>query len=98
LIWESILVAIGIAAAGYFIGNGLKNFNNPDTKNRFDLSNEVDEHELIKENEVHNFMGVSKEDATSLIEEHPDIPHIIINNKVYYPKSKLRKWLLSIIG
>ena len=94
--WDLIFVAIGIAFAGYFIGDGLKNFKNPSAKNLIDSLNEDDGHELINEKDVHYFMRISKEDAKSLIQEHPDIPHIIINNKVYYPKDKLRKWLLDL--
>lgn len=94
--WGSIFVAVGIAVAGYFIGDGLKNFKNPHARNLMDALNEEDEHELIKENDVHYFMGISREDAKSLIQEHSDIPHVIINSKVYYPKSKLRKWLLNV--
>lgn len=41
-------------------------------------------------------MGISKEDAKSLIQEHSDIPHLVINSQVYYPKGKLRKWLLDV--
>ena len=81
---------------GYFIGDGLKNFKNSNAKSLIDSLDEDDEHELIKENDVHYFMGISKEDAKSLIQEHSDIPHIIINSKVYYPKGKLRKWLLNL--
>lgn len=88
-------IGLGIAAAGYFIGNGLKNFNNPDDKNSFSELFD-DEHELIKESEVHYFMGIAKEDAKFLIQEHPDIPHLRINNRVYYPKGKLKKWLTNL--
>ena len=94
--WGLIFVAVGIAVAGYSIGDGLKNFKNPSAKNLIDSLIEEDEHELIKENDVHNFMGISREDAKSLIQEHSDIPHIIICDKVYYPKDKLRKWLLNL--
>lgn len=91
-----IWIALGIAVAGYFIGEGLKNFKNPDEDSFFDSFDEDEEHELIKENEVHYFIGVSKEDAQSLIKEYPDVPHIMINGKVYYPKKRLRDWLLKI--
>jgi len=97
--FDLIWVALGIAAAGYFIGNGLKNFKNPDAKDSLSelFSDEVDDgHELIRENYVHYFMGISKEDAKSLIQEYPDIPHVLINNKIYYPKAKLRKWLSDL--
>lgn len=49
--WGLIFVAVGIAVAGYFIGDGLKNFKNPHAKNLIDTLNEEDEHEFIKEND-----------------------------------------------
>ena len=94
--WELIFLAGGIAAAGYFIGDGLKNFKNPTAKNIFDSLNEEEDYELINEKDVHYFMGISKDDVKTLTQEHSDIPHIIINGKVYYPKDKLRKWLLNL--
>ncbi|RKQ32670.1 helix-turn-helix domain-containing protein [Oceanobacillus halophilus] len=93
--FDFIWIGLGIAVAGFFIGEGLKNFNNPEAKSLFDSLDDV-QHGLIKENEVHDFMGISKEDAKTLIDEYPDIPHIKINKKVYYPKEKLRKWLMEI--
>ncbi|WP_117170122.1 helix-turn-helix domain-containing protein [Paraliobacillus sediminis] len=90
--FDLIWLALGIAAAGFFIGYGLINFNNPNAKSFSEIFEE-EEHELITENDVHDFMGISKEDAKYLIKEHPDVPHIVINNKVYYPRAKLREWL-----
>lgn len=89
-------LALGLAAFGYFIGDGLKNFKNPVGKNLVDSFKEEDEHELIKESDVHQFMGISREDAEKLVEEHPDIPHLKLNGQIYYPKAKLRKWLMEI--
>ena len=91
-----IIIAISIAVAGYFIGDGLKHVNNPNAKSLMDSFEDDDEHELIKESDLHYFMGIAKEDVKSLIQEHSDVPHIIINSKVYYPKAKLRKWLLNL--
>lgn len=89
-------LAIGLAAFGYFIGDGMKNFKNPSSESFWDSLEAEDEHELIKENSVHYFMGISKEDAKKLLEEYPDIPHIKLNGQVYYPKAKLREWLLKL--
>lgn len=91
-----LLIALGIAAAGYFIGDGLKNFKNPSAKNVFSQLEESDDQKLIKERNVHHYMGISKEDATVLLQEHSDIPHIKLNGKIYFPKSQLRDWLLKI--
>lgn len=93
---DYIWLAFGIAIAGYLIGDGLKNFNNPNAKNIFESLDENDDHQLIKESDVHYFIGVTKEDAKKLINEQPSIPHIILNNKVYYPKVRLREWLMKI--
>lgn len=97
--FDFIWIGLGIAIAGYFIGNGLKNFKNPSSNIVGEISgifDQDDEHELIKENDVHLHMGISKEDAKSLIQDHPEVPHIIINNKLYYPKAPLRAWLKNI--
>lgn len=89
-------LAIGLAAFGYFIGDGLKNFKNPASKDFLESLDEEDEHELIKENSVHYFMGISKEDTKKLIAEYPEIPYIKLNDQVYYPKAKLREWLKNL--
>jgi len=88
-------LGLGLAAFGYFIGKGLQNFKNPMTPDLFDLSDD-EEHKLIKEKDLYWFIGVSKEDAKKLNEEHPDVPHITLNGQTYYPRKKLKKWLLEI--
>lgn len=98
---DFLWLGLGIAVAAYFIGDGLKNFKNPNAKNITETFGDKTSEffggtELIKEDEVHHYTGIAKEDAKSLIQEHPDIPHIIINNRVYYPKTKLREWLKNI--
>nr|WP_304219454.1 DNA-binding protein [Fredinandcohnia onubensis] len=91
-----LFLAIGIAAAGYFIGDGLKNFKNPEAKGVMEKLEEDDLYELIKEKDIAYHIGVSKEDAKQLIKEHPDIPHIVLNGTLYYPKSKLKQWLSNL--
>ncbi|PWA12187.1 DNA-binding protein [Pueribacillus theae] len=93
---DFLWIGIGMAIAGYFIGDGLKNFKNPNAKNLIDSFDEDEELELIKENEVHYFLGIAKEDVQSLIQEYPNIPHITINGKIYFQKSQLREWLLNL--
>jgi hypothetical protein len=74
----------------------LKNFKNPTAKNVFERFGEDDDQKLIKASDIHHYIGVSKEDAKRLIEEHSDIPHIMLNGKVYYQKTKLREWLSKV--
>ncbi|WP_453997413.1 DNA-binding protein [Bacillus nitroreducens] len=91
-----LYLGIGIAVAGYFIGNGLKNFKNPDAKTVLDSFDEDDLDELIKEKDIHYHIGISKEDAKELVKEYPSIPHIVLNGTVYYPKRKLKQWLSNL--
>src|SRR5690625_4318647 len=93
LLW----IGIGLALFGYFIGDGLKNFKNPGASNAIQHMLEDDEeYKLIKQTDLHWFIGISKEDARTLVEEHPAIPHIMINGQMYYPRKQLKKWLLTI--
>lgn len=89
--FDFIWIGLGIAAAGYFIGDGLKNFKNPEAKDSLSDFFEEDEHELIREKDVHYFIGISKEDAQQLLEGSPDVPKIELNENIYYPKEKLRE-------
>lgn len=94
--FDLIWIGLGIAAAGYFIGDGLKNFQNPEAKYGLREFFEDDEHELIREKNVHYFIGISKEDAQQLLTQYPDAQRLVINGNLYYPKEKLRKWLQDI--
>ena len=90
-------IGLGLAALGYFIGNGLTNFKKgPVAQSLMDSFDADEDHELVKENELHWYIGVTKEDAKKLIEEYPNVPHITLNGNNYYPKEKLRQWLLEI--
>ncbi|AIF43043.1 hypothetical protein [Virgibacillus sp. SK37] len=90
---DFLWLGLGLAAMGYFIGDGLKNFKNPYAR---DLLGEEEEHELVHENEVHHIIGISKADTQVLLKEHPEIPHILVNNTAYYSRDKLLKWLKNI--
>lgn len=99
MVTESVILAIGIATAGYFIGNGLKLMNHPENSESvlgsWDLD---DDHQLIKEKDVHYTLGVSKEDAKNLIKEYPDIPHIVLNGNAYFPTKQLKEWMKNWEG
>lgn len=93
---DFIWLAIGIAVAGYCIGDGLKNFKNPSAKTMMDYLEDDDDHELIKEKDLHYFIGISKEDTKALIEKYPDIPSVELNGTLYFSKIKLRKWMKNL--
>ncbi|WP_046175273.1 hypothetical protein [Domibacillus indicus] len=89
----SLFLGIGIAVAGYFIGDGLKNWKNPSERNFLDHFKVREQPELIEAGEVHRFIGTMKGDTKALLEEHPDIPSIKINRKIYFSRTMLREWL-----
>lgn len=93
---DEIWLAIGIAVAGYFIGDGLKNFKNPSAKTMMDYLEDDDDHELIKEKDLHYFLGIAKEDTSAFIQKHPQMPSIEVNGNLYFPKNKLRQWMNNL--
>ena len=93
---DFIWLALGIAVAGYCIGDGLKNFKNPAAKTMMDYLEDDDDHELIKEKNVHYFLGISKEDTRAFIEKYPDLPSVELNGTLYFPKIKLREWVKNL--
>ncbi|MGL6107920.1 hypothetical protein [Romboutsia sp.] len=94
----AILLAVGIGSAGYFIGEGLKyglvHFKSGKIEEK--VSGDVNDilyDKLIKEDKIHTWLGISKEDAKDLIKKYPDIPHIELNGKIYYVKKGLNEWI-----
>ncbi|WP_368237637.1 hypothetical protein ABQ520_10030 [Bacillus velezensis] len=83
-----IITGIGIALAGYFIGDGLKNFKSPDPHEHTD-------HILIKEKDLHfyigYYLGVTKEEAKQIVPDTSDVPHITRNGKRYVQKTALKR-------
>jgi len=87
-------LGLGLAAFGYFIGDGLKNFKNPTSINAVEnIFGDDERNELIKEADLHWKIGIRKEDAKKLVEQYPDIPHLEINGQIYFPKQQLQQWL-----
>ncbi|MDL4838904.1 DNA-binding protein [Aquibacillus rhizosphaerae] len=88
-------IAIGLAACGYFVGEGLKNFGNPNSSNSLNslLDDEEDKPLLIKEKELNHYLGIDKEDVEAFVQNYPDIPRFELNGKTYYPYKKVLKWI-----
>lgn len=86
-------LSIAIALFGFFIGDGIKNFNKPESKNFLDSLMEDENTELIPKREVHHYIGIKREDVDALIEKYPHIPYIKLNDSVYFHRKKLMKWL-----
>ncbi|WP_280771396.1 DNA-binding protein [Salipaludibacillus daqingensis] len=95
---EWIAIAIGIAVAGFFIGEGIKNVGKGSDQASLASFKSLFENQdqFIKEKHLHDFLGISKEDAQSIAQKYPDIPHVTINGNIYYPKAKLRQWLNNL--
>ncbi|PYZ94784.1 DNA-binding protein [Salipaludibacillus keqinensis] len=89
-------LAAGLAVAAYFIGDGLKNFKNPNGKSMVEVWSGYGDMGLVHEKYVHDILGIDQKDAQQLTKDHPDIPHIVINSNVYYPKKRLLEWVEEI--
>lgn len=90
-LFESITLGVFFICFVLLVAVGSMRFDNPEPKRL--LKTEEDLEGLIKETDVWKYIGVTEEDSKKLLEEYPDIPHITLNNNVYFHKSKLREWL-----
>lgn len=91
----SLFLGVGIAIAGYFIGDGLKNWKNPSEKNFLDHFKKSDPPELIEESAVHRFIGTPKGETKALLENNRNISSIKINGKMYFSRTNLREWIAA---
>ncbi|MBY6087776.1 DNA-binding protein [Priestia flexa] len=80
-------LAIGLAAFGYFIGDGLKNFGKPKEKTTYPY--------LIKERDLHYHFSLTREEMRELLSKYPDAPKIELKGKTYYPHHQFVEWLSS---
>lgn len=85
LLW----IGIGLAALGYFISDGLKNFKNP-------KGSYSDYPTLIKESDLHYHLGLSKAEVKELLEKFPGAPKLELKGTVYYPYQQFLQWMSSI--
>ncbi|MEC0564375.1 hypothetical protein P8841_00955 [Bacillus spizizenii] len=89
-----VFLGIGVALAGYFIGEGLKQMNHPKAYEKSDTY-------LIKERDIHfyigHFLGITTTDAKQLAGDMTDIPYIEINGKKYVQKHLLKEWTFTLV-
>ncbi|KAF2426733.1 hypothetical protein ACMXZI_08315 [Bacillus subtilis] len=89
-----VFLGIGIALAGYFIGEGLKQRNQ--TKD-----NEQNDIFLIKERDIYFyiglFLGITTTEAKQLAGDMADLPYIEINGKKYVQKHMLKDWTFTLV-
>ena len=79
--------AVGLAALGYFIGDGLKNMNTRTKGSSYRT--------LIKESDLHYYINLDREALQELLEKNPGVPKIVLKGTTYYPYQQLLDWLSS---
>ncbi|MBY4604143.1 MULTISPECIES: hypothetical protein [Bacillus] len=89
-----VFLGIGVALAGYFIGEGLKQMNQSKGNEQSDIL-------LIKERDIYfyigHFLGITTTEAKQLARDMKDIPYIEINGKRYIQKHLLKEWTFTLV-
>ncbi|KIN53101.1 hypothetical protein [Bacillus subtilis] len=89
-----VFLGIGIALAGYFIGEGLKQMNHTKGSEQNDIL-------LIKERDIYFyiglFLGITTTEAKQLAGDMTDLPYIEINGKKYVQKHMLKDWTFTLV-
>ena len=83
-------IAVGLAALGYFIGNGLKNFAKGEKKKKSYYANH-----LIKEKDLPHYLLLSQEEVKDLLHKYPGVPKLELDGTTYYPYQPLIDWMTS---
>ncbi|MBM0066884.1 DNA-binding protein [Alkalicoccobacillus gibsonii] len=94
---DSVWFAIALIGFAYFIGDGLKHFKKGKPKSG-NYSELLDDElwgtpKLVKESKIHDYTGLSKEDAKTLVKDYPSVPHLKVNGQIYFPLKKLKAWI-----
>ncbi|PRO67162.1 helix-turn-helix domain-containing protein [Alkalicoccus urumqiensis] len=87
----AIGIGLGLAAAGYFVGEGLRNFGKGSETMSF-FSALDDAPPLMEENELAEFLGVNRKDIHALVQNRSDLPRMDVNGTVYFPRAQVREW------
>lgn len=89
--------AVCFVIGSWLISNSLGN-------NSTQQINQTEEKQLLTQSEVANYLGITTEEVQKLtkISSGPnayttEIPHIEIENIVYYPKKAIDEWLQNMI-
>lgn len=84
LFFEALIIALGIAFAGYFIGEGLKR--------QGSMKNEAGYYYFLKEHELTQFINLTDKDIAQFLKDHPEVPKVEINGKAFYPAKQFQQW------
>ncbi|WP_152658010.1 DNA-binding protein [Oceanobacillus sp. CFH 90083] len=82
-----IVLAIGLAVMGYFIGKGLQNLGRSETSKEYNI--------FIKESDLEFYINLNKEEIEDLLRKYPDAPKIELNGTTYYPYTQFMEWVSS---
>lgn len=85
---EAAILAIGIAFAGFFIGEGLKR--------QGSMKNEAGYYYFLQEHELVQYVNLNTQDIAQFLKDHPDAPKVVINGKTYYPAKQFQQWLTTL--
>ncbi|WP_232217775.1 DNA-binding protein [Virgibacillus sp. SK37] len=67
------------------LGDGLKNFQNPKASSSGYPT-------LIKEKDMHIYLGLSKEELNELLNKYTNAPKIELKGTTYYPYQQFIEW------
>lgn len=85
---DALLIALGLALGGYFIGEGLKR--------QGSKKNETDYYYFLQEHELTQWINLNTKELEQFLKNHPEAPKVIINGKTYYPAKQFKKWLTEL--
>ncbi|ART76049.1 DNA-binding protein [Sutcliffiella horikoshii] len=92
-------LAVTIIACAYFLFEAIKGFS-PQSNSRNPIDKIFDEEEnlLVKEQDLHSHIGLTKEETRALLYQYPEIPKLDISGRYYYSPEQVKGWIKKQIS
>ncbi|MGD6782306.1 DNA-binding protein [Sutcliffiella horikoshii] len=92
-------LAVTIIACAYFLFEAIKGFSpHSNSRNPIDKIFDEEENLLVKEQDLHSHIGLTKEETRALLYQYPEIPKLDISGRYYYSPEQVKGWIKKQIS
>jgi len=92
-------LAVTIIACAYFLFEAIKGFSpNVNSRNPIDVMFDEEEKLIVKEQDLHSYISLTKEETRALLYQYPEIPKLDISGRNYYSPEQVKGWIKKQIS
>lgn len=92
-------LAVTIIACAYFLFEAIKGFSpRSNSTNPLDTMFDEEADLIVKEQDLHSHIGLTKEETRALLYQYPEIPKLDISGRNYYSPEQVKGWIKKQIS